>query len=613
MLHPSTCKLIDKLSEMTHQRKVAWTEDARGSVTYDTEGYKVVISGDPHGVLLTTVEGKVLEEATPEDIADTPATNGGATYKSIVEALYREATRQAKGTEDAIDSVLKGLGIEEKKFAVTAPSVEDDPKANAADKREAPVEETETAKVAVQQTPQSGPQPTPAVPAERPVSGPGPGQAAGLGGSSLGGVGVARQPVGATPPQGQARPNAAPGTPAQPTPQNPAVTSRPAGLQPGQLGGQPSGQSRPAATPMTTPPPAQTAGVASSTSGRAPQPSPPPAQPRASSSGPSQPADQTPSTARPGGLSGQPGLANPTQSPNSAPSTQRPPSQFGQPVGRTDTSTPPRTGGPATPSPQAPSVPPTRPAGAIPVASTDASASASMSPQGQQPPGQPTVGSVGGTTPGLGVPQPVQPPAKPTAPPPLPRQAPAAPPHSSAPPPTPPAAAETQDAPKPSPPPQSATRPKAGVAGGFGVGALGRSIRDRMTGNTQSGASADSAPRSTTQPTQPPMATPPVQQPAPVTSTTAAPTVSAAQPQQPTSPTGGQQQPPVPPKPAGGPGVQAVPPAAATPSAMSPASAPAPSPETSKPAEPSAAEPDAEEDETIVPKPKPITRFNPWN
>ena len=36
MLHPSTKKLIDKLNEMTRQRKISWAEGDGDTVIYDT-------------------------------------------------------------------------------------------------------------------------------------------------------------------------------------------------------------------------------------------------------------------------------------------------------------------------------------------------------------------------------------------------------------------------------------------------------------------------------------------------------------------------------------------------------------------------------------------------
>mgnify|MGYP006186622573 CR=1 FL=1 len=70
MLHPSTKRLIDKLSEMTRKQRVTWTEGEHATVVHDTEGYRVVITPDPHTVLLTDALGREIETCTPEEFAD---------------------------------------------------------------------------------------------------------------------------------------------------------------------------------------------------------------------------------------------------------------------------------------------------------------------------------------------------------------------------------------------------------------------------------------------------------------------------------------------------------------------------------------------------------------
>ena len=108
MLHPSTKRLIDKLSEMTRKQRVAWSEGENGTITHDTEGYRVVLTPEPHSVLLTDALGKIIESCTPEEFAD-DMDAAGRPYGSFVAELYREAHRHARGTEKAIHSVLKGL------------------------------------------------------------------------------------------------------------------------------------------------------------------------------------------------------------------------------------------------------------------------------------------------------------------------------------------------------------------------------------------------------------------------------------------------------------------------------------------------------------------------
>lgn len=126
MLHPSTKLLIDKLSEMTRKQRVSWDEGENGHIIHDTEGYRVILSPAPHTVMLTDVLGKEIETCTPEDIA-AEADQGGRPYSQFVAELYREAGRHARGTERAIDAVLRGLDLgtdDEPTVAEAAPIVE---------------------------------------------------------------------------------------------------------------------------------------------------------------------------------------------------------------------------------------------------------------------------------------------------------------------------------------------------------------------------------------------------------------------------------------------------------------------------------------------------------
>ncbi|MEH6410549.1 MAG: hypothetical protein V7741_08490 [Hyphomonas sp.] len=108
MLHPSTKRLIDKLSEMTRKQRVAWSEGENGTITHDTEGYRVVLTPEPHAVLLTDALGKEIESCTPDEFMD-ETDSAGRPYTAFVADLYREAHRHARGAEKAIHTVLKGL------------------------------------------------------------------------------------------------------------------------------------------------------------------------------------------------------------------------------------------------------------------------------------------------------------------------------------------------------------------------------------------------------------------------------------------------------------------------------------------------------------------------
>lgn len=123
MLHPSTKKLIDKLAEMTRKKRVEWDEGENGQVIHDTEGYRVILTPEPHAVLLTDVLGKEIETCTPEEIA-AETDDEGRPYALYVGSLYREASRHARGTERAIDAVLRGLESKEQTVVEVAPAVE---------------------------------------------------------------------------------------------------------------------------------------------------------------------------------------------------------------------------------------------------------------------------------------------------------------------------------------------------------------------------------------------------------------------------------------------------------------------------------------------------------
>lgn len=108
MLHPSTKRLIDKLSDMTRKQRVTWTEGENATVVHDTEGYRVVLTPEPHAVLLTDALGREIETCLPEEFAD-DIDSHGRPYSKFVAELYREASRHARGTEKAIRTLLAGL------------------------------------------------------------------------------------------------------------------------------------------------------------------------------------------------------------------------------------------------------------------------------------------------------------------------------------------------------------------------------------------------------------------------------------------------------------------------------------------------------------------------
>lgn len=121
MLHPSTKKLIDKLNEMTRKQRVAWIEGEDGSVVHDTEGYRVVLTPEPHGMLLTDALGREIETCRADEFADEKDASGRP-YAQFVGELYREAHRHARGAERAIRTLLAGLEAADEKPAPAKPA-----------------------------------------------------------------------------------------------------------------------------------------------------------------------------------------------------------------------------------------------------------------------------------------------------------------------------------------------------------------------------------------------------------------------------------------------------------------------------------------------------------
>jgi len=112
MLHPSTKKLIDRLCEMTIQRKIDWVSgDQADTLAYDTEGYRVLLEGNPAALVLCDALGNELDRADHDALSATQHIDHG-TYETLMETMRSEATRIARGAEDAIASVLGGLDLD---------------------------------------------------------------------------------------------------------------------------------------------------------------------------------------------------------------------------------------------------------------------------------------------------------------------------------------------------------------------------------------------------------------------------------------------------------------------------------------------------------------------
>ncbi|MEM7492229.1 MAG: hypothetical protein AAF296_02545, partial [Pseudomonadota bacterium] len=111
MLHPSTKKLIDRLIAMTAEGKIDWKEDDSDRVSYTTEGYSVALEKEPTEIVITTSDGRELERATASEIADVPD-DADVSYADQVASMTRDATRKAKGIDEAISVLLAGIDLE---------------------------------------------------------------------------------------------------------------------------------------------------------------------------------------------------------------------------------------------------------------------------------------------------------------------------------------------------------------------------------------------------------------------------------------------------------------------------------------------------------------------
>ena len=112
-IHPSTKKLIDRLYDMTLERRIAWKQGTDGAVVYDTERYRVTLVGNPTEVILSSDAGTELDKADHEELKNTQLEDG-TTYAEYVGQLHKEAHRIARGAESAIDDVLAELEQSEK-------------------------------------------------------------------------------------------------------------------------------------------------------------------------------------------------------------------------------------------------------------------------------------------------------------------------------------------------------------------------------------------------------------------------------------------------------------------------------------------------------------------
>ncbi len=127
MLHISTQKLIEKLLERTQNGTIDWKERVPDGVILETEGYVVELIRDPLNVRLSQTNGRVLEDVSREDLEATKNADG-RDFADIVIELTREADRFARGTEQAIASILDAVESSTKPVLKSRPAFLGQPK-----------------------------------------------------------------------------------------------------------------------------------------------------------------------------------------------------------------------------------------------------------------------------------------------------------------------------------------------------------------------------------------------------------------------------------------------------------------------------------------------------
>lgn len=95
MLHPSTLKMIERFWEMTSLGRLSWNLSETGSITYNTRGYAVEITPEPHELRFLNADGShVLERATKEDM-QTPSIEYGDSAYDLIRQVYAQGSQLA--------------------------------------------------------------------------------------------------------------------------------------------------------------------------------------------------------------------------------------------------------------------------------------------------------------------------------------------------------------------------------------------------------------------------------------------------------------------------------------------------------------------------------------
>lgn len=114
MIEEKMRKLVDRLLTKTKQAEVAWSETpVEGAYQVSFPNYSVGLDNEsgPIVVRIYNSEGKIVNSITQDEIVGKEdASLGNFYYEEMLKELYASAREQARGSDNAIDEILKNLG-----------------------------------------------------------------------------------------------------------------------------------------------------------------------------------------------------------------------------------------------------------------------------------------------------------------------------------------------------------------------------------------------------------------------------------------------------------------------------------------------------------------------
>lgn len=113
MLHPSTQRLILRLSEMTETGGIPWRQSGEDgeAASFETEGYTVEVSPAPLRLRILARGGREVETANAADLGATPGPDG-ASFAARVAAMAATAGRLAGSEPRPRSSRLDAVSAE---------------------------------------------------------------------------------------------------------------------------------------------------------------------------------------------------------------------------------------------------------------------------------------------------------------------------------------------------------------------------------------------------------------------------------------------------------------------------------------------------------------------